>query len=96
MLPATIVGILSKAMGSEKDQTATSMSSYIIAKSALKSMLSVCAAEFNWLKIRTVIPNFTKTKMLDVFDSRYLEILDKQKKISTPENVAKLIINEII
>jgi hypothetical protein len=34
--------------------------------------------------------------MLDVFDSRYLEILDKQKKISTPENVAKLIINEII
>ena len=92
----TIVGVLSKAMGSEKDQTATSMSSYIIAKSALKSMLSVCAAEFNWLKIRTVIPNFTKTKMLDVFDSRYLEILDKQKKISTPENVAKLIINEII
>ena len=92
----TIVGVLSKAMGSEKDKAATSMSSYIIAKSALKSMLSVCAAEFNWLKIRTVTPSFTKTKMLNVFDSRYLEILDSKKKISTPEDVAKLIINEII
>ena len=92
----TIVGVLSKAIGSQKEQVAKSMSSYIIAKSALKSMLSVCAAEFNWLKVRTVTPSFTKTKMLDVFDPRYLELLDGQKKISTPENVAKLIINEII
>jgi len=59
-------------------------------------MLSVCAVEFNWLKVRTVTPSFTKTKMLDVFDERYLEMLDNQKKISTPENVAKLIIKEII
>jgi short-subunit dehydrogenase len=92
----TIIGVLSKAIGSQKEQVAKSMSSYIIAKSALKSMLSVCAAEFNWLKVRTVAPSFTKTKMLDVFDSRYLELLDGQKKFSTPENVAKLIINEII
>ena len=35
-------------------------------------------------------------KMVDVFDSRYLELLDGQKKISSPENVAKLIIDEII
>ena len=92
----TIVGVLSKAIGSEKEKVATSMSSYIIAKSALKSMLSVCAVEFNWLKVRTIIPSFTKTKMLDVFDPRYLEMLDSKQKISTPENVAKLIINEII
>jgi len=92
----TIVGVLSKAIGSEKEKMATSMSSYIIGKTALKSMLSVCAVEFNWLKVRTITPSFTKTKMLDVFDSRYLEILDNKKKISTPENVAKLIIKEII
>ena len=92
----TIVGVLSKAIGSEQEEVATSMGSYIIAKSAFKSMLSVCAAEFNWLKVRTVTPSFTKTKMLDVFDERYLEILDSKKKISTPESVAKLIIDEII
>ena len=92
----TIIGVLSKAIGSEQEQVATGMSSYIIAKSALKSMLSICSAEFNWLKVRTVIPSFTKTKMLDVFDKRYLEMLDGQKKISTPENVAKLIFKEII
>lgn len=92
----TIIGVLSRSIGSEKEQVATSMSSYVIAKTALKSMLSVCAVEFNWLKVRTVTPSFTKTKMLDVFDERYLEMLDNQKKISTPENVAKLIIKEII
>lgn len=91
----TIIGVLSKAIGSENEQTATNMCSYIIAKSALKSMLSVCAAEFNWLSVRTVTPSFTKTKMLNVFDSRYIEILDKQKKISTPEEVAELIIDKI-
>ena len=72
------------------------MGAYVIAKETLKSMLSVCSAEYPWLKIRTVSPGFTKTEMLNVFDPRYLEIMQTQKKISTPEEVAQLIINEII
>ena len=87
---------MSEAIGSDEYLPPSGMSSYIVAKSGLKSMLSVCATEFKWLKVRTVMPSFTRTKMLDVFDSRYLEILDTQKKISTPEEVAKLIIKEIV
>ena len=92
----TVIGILSEAIGSDEYLPPSGMSSYIVAKSGLKSMLSVCATEFKWLKVRTVMPSFTRTKMLDVFDSRYLDILDSQKKISTPEEVAKLIIKEIV
>lgn len=92
----TVVGILTQAMGSKNYPPATGIGAYIIAKGALKTMLSVCAAEYPWLKVRTINPSFTKTKMLDVFDSRYLDILESKKKISTPLEVAQLIIKEIL
>ena len=72
------------------------MGAYIIAKGALKTMLSVCAAEHPWLKVRTINPSFTKTKMLDVFDPRYLELAQSEKQFTTPEEVAQLIIKEIM
>jgi NAD(P)-dependent dehydrogenase (short-subunit alcohol dehydrogenase family) len=92
----TVVGILTKAIGSFDSQPAGGMGAYVIAKSALYAMLSVCTVEYNWLKVRTVSPGFTKTQMLNVFDSRYLEIIELQNQISTPEKVAQLIIDEII
>ncbi len=91
----TVIGILTQAIGTNSQLPATGMGAYIIAKGALKTMLSVCAAEYPWLKVRTINPSFTKTKMLDVFDPRYLDILDYQKKISTPQKIAQLIIKEI-
>ena len=71
------------------------MGAYVVAKAALNSLLSVCLAEHPWLKVRTVSPGFTKTPMLEVFDPRYLELIQMQNKISTPEEVALLIIENI-
>ena len=92
----TVVGILSQAIGVENQAPVTGMGAYIIAKTALKSMLSVCAAEYPWLKVRTVSPGFTDTEMLNVFDSRYLEMMRSRENFSTPEMVAEMIIKEIL
>tara|TARA_B100001059_G_C17726707_1_gene523859 strand:- start:127 stop:819 length:693 start_codon:yes stop_codon:yes gene_type:complete len=92
----TIVGVLTEAIGSEDRPPSTGMGSYIIAKTALKGLLSVCSAEYPWLKMRTVSPGFTKTPMLDVFDKRYLEIANAKTPIAEPEDVANLIINKIV
>ena len=72
------------------------MGAYIIAKSAMKVMLRVCLVEYPWLTVRTISPGFTKTKMLDVFDPRYLELAQSEKQFTTPEEVAQLIIKEIM
>ncbi len=91
-----VIGILTQALGSDAHLPVTGMSAYVIAKTALKSMLSVCAAEYPWLKIRTISPGFTKTKMLEVFDPRYLELAQTQKSFSSPQEIAQLIIKEIL
>ena len=92
----TIIGILTQAISNENKMPASGMGSYVIAKEALKSMLSVFSVEYAWLKIRTVSPGFTKTDMLKVFDPRYLEIMQEKTAFLEPEEVAKQIINEII
>ena len=91
----TVVGILTEAIGSEDRPPATGMGSYVVAKTALKGLLSICSAEYPWLKVRTVSPGFTKTKMLDVFDPRYLEIVHARTPISAPEEVAMHIMEQI-
>ena len=55
----------------------------------------VLLAKYNWLKVRTVTPGFTKTPKLDVFDPRYLEMIQAQNKILTPEQVTRLIIEKM-
>lgn len=91
----TVVGILSEAIGTEGQGPATGMGAYIIAKAALKTMLAVCAAEHPWLRVETVSPGFTRTKMLDVFDPRYLELVQGQKKFSMPEEIAERIVQRL-
>ena len=91
----TVVGILTEAIGCEERPPATGMGSYVVAKSALKSLLSICSAEYSWLKVRTVSPGFTKTPMLDVFDPRYLEMVHARKPILAPEEVAIDILEQI-
>ena len=92
----SVVGILSEAIGSEDRPPATGMGAYVIAKNALRGMLSVCAAEYPWLKVRTVSPGFTRTGMLDVFDERYLEQMQAKKPFASAEDVARLILKEIV
>ena len=91
-----VVGILSKAMSSENQPPITGMGAYVIAKAALREMLSVCATKYPWLHVSTVSPGFTKTRMLDVFDSRYLEQMQTTTPFSSPEDVARLILGEIV
>lgn len=91
----TVVGILSEAMGGENQPPATGMGAYVIAKNALRGMLSVCAAEYPWLRVRTVSPGFTRTSMLDVFDERYLEQMQAIKPFASAEDVARLVLEEM-
>ena len=55
----------------------------------------VLLAKYNWLKVRTVTLGFTKNPKLDVFDPRYLEMIQAQNKILTPEQVTRLIIEKM-
>ena len=90
-----VVGIVSEAIGTNTEPPATGMGSYVIAKSAFDCMLSVCAVEYPWLKVERVNPGFTRTKMLNVFDPRYLELIELQKSFSSSEEIARLVIKEI-
>ena len=91
-----VIGILSESIGSRDQPITKGMGTYIVAKLALKSMLSVFATEYSWLKVRTISPGFTQTKMLDVFDERHLELIKIKKNFLTPNDVAKKILKEII
>ncbi|MCP5367804.1 MAG: SDR family oxidoreductase [Hyphomicrobiales bacterium] len=71
-----VVGVLTRAMGLEEGvPAARTMGAYVVAKYGLLGLLRALAAEFPWLTVRTVEPDFTETAMLDVFDPRFLESL---------------------
>jgi NAD(P)-dependent dehydrogenase (short-subunit alcohol dehydrogenase family) len=91
----TVIGVLSKAIGDECNIPVAGMGAYLIAKASMRSMLAIAAVENPWLKVRTVSPGFTRTPMLDVFDSRYLEVAFRQQKVMEPVEVAQLILESI-
>jgi NAD(P)-dependent dehydrogenase (short-subunit alcohol dehydrogenase family) len=90
-----VVGVLSAATGSSERPPATGMGAYVIAKTAMRGMLDVCAAEYPWLRVHTVSPGFTETPMLKVFDERYLEQMRAKGSFSTSEEVARMILREL-
>lgn len=91
----TIVSILSEAIGNSTLPPNKNMGAYVIAKTAQKTLLSLYSQEYPWLTIHTINPSFTKTKMLDVFDKRYIELLDNNSKIFEPSDIAKMVIRLI-
>lgn len=90
-----VVGVLSAATGSSTRPPATGMGAYVIAKTAMRGMLDVCAAEYPWLRVHTISPGFTETPMLKVFDERYLEQMRTKSSFSTSEEVARTILREL-
>jgi 3-oxoacyl-[acyl-carrier protein] reductase len=88
----TVIAISSQAAGSETQPPASGMGAYVVAKSATRSLMSVCAVEHPWLTVRVVSPTFTQTPMLNVFDSRYLELLQARHPFSTAEEVAQQVL----
>ena len=91
-----VVGILSEAMGSGESVNMAMMSHYIVSKYALKGLLRSLKKENDWLEINTVSPGFTDTEMLrNAFDERFLEILRSDNKISSPQEVAEMILEKL-
>lgn len=94
-----IVGILSEAMGDEKQKAAQHMGAYIVAKYGLLGLLRVLDAEYSWLRIETISPGYTETKMLDAFEPRFLEMMRAKQsnlRFDSPEDIARRIVNTLI
>jgi NAD(P)-dependent dehydrogenase (short-subunit alcohol dehydrogenase family) len=96
----SVVGVLTRAMGaSTDDQTGgavSGMGAYVIAKHGMAGMLALLAADYPWLRVRSVKPGYTETRMLDAFDGRFLALQREIAPFQTPEQVASLIVEEAI
>jgi NAD(P)-dependent dehydrogenase (short-subunit alcohol dehydrogenase family) len=93
----TVIGVLSTAMGDADGKNATScMGGYVIGKYGLAGVLAVLAADYPWLRVRTVKPSYTETRMLDVFDDRFLTRMREKQAFLTPEQVASQIVQEAL
>lgn len=90
-----VVGVLTRAMGDEASKPATGMGAYIVAKHGLAGLLAVAAAEYPWLRVRTVRPGYTETRMLAAFDGRFLAQQRLHQPFQTPDEVADQIMSEI-
>jgi NAD(P)-dependent dehydrogenase (short-subunit alcohol dehydrogenase family) len=90
-----VLGILSAAMGGEGRTPARGMSAYVVAKFGQAGLLSVLGVEYPWLKVRSISPGYVRTRMLDVFDERFLEAQALSTPIRRPEEVAQDIVAEL-
>ena len=90
-----VLGILTAAMGVDGRPPARSMSAYVIGKHGLFGLLSVLAAEYPWLRVRTIRPGYVRTRMLDVFDERFLDMQAEVTPIRSAEDVAQSIMAEL-
>ncbi|MCC6472073.1 MAG: SDR family oxidoreductase [Alphaproteobacteria bacterium] len=84
----TVIGILSEAMGDASKPAMAGMGAYIIAKHGMAGMLGVLAAEHPWLRVGTVSPGFTDTRMLRAFDERFLELQRGRAAFRQADDVA--------
>jgi 3-oxoacyl-[acyl-carrier protein] reductase len=91
----TVVGVLTKAMGENGQGASSGMAAYVIAKYGLAGVLAALAAEFPWLKVRTVSPGYTETAMLSAFDPRFLDLQRDKAPFQTADAVAAAILAEI-
>ncbi|MDB5799937.1 MAG: hypothetical protein JWL63_876 [Rhodocyclales bacterium] len=97
-----VVGVLTQAMGQNKDAThhghgvASGMGAYVIAKYGMAGLLELLAADYPWLRVRSVKPGYTETPMLQAFDERFLALQREKQEFLTPQQVASLIVEEAL
>jgi NAD(P)-dependent dehydrogenase (short-subunit alcohol dehydrogenase family) len=91
-----VVGVLSAAMGGEGAPATPGMGAYVIAKYGLAGVLAQLAADHAWLRVRSVKPGYTETRMLDAFDARFLELARAKAPFQTPDQVASQIVQEAL
>jgi 3-oxoacyl-[acyl-carrier protein] reductase len=82
-------------MGENGQGASAGMGAYVIAKYGLSGVLAALAAEFPWLKVRSVSPGYTETAMLTAFDPRFLDLQREKAPFQTAEQVAAAILAEI-
>ena len=92
----SVVGVLTQAMGDGAAGAASGMGAYVIAKHGMAGMLALLAADHPWLRVRSVKPGYTETRMLAAFDERFLAMQREKAAFQTPEQVASLILEEAI
>ncbi len=98
----TVVGVLSRAMGGQGAQggqvgrAAAGMGAYVIAKHGMAGMLALLATDYPWLRVRTVSPGYTETRMLEAFDERFLALQRERQAFQTAEQVAAAIVQEAL
>lgn len=91
-----VVGVLTTAMGSADSPAAAGMGAYVIGKHGMAGVLALLAADYPWLRVRSVSPSFTETKMLDAFDTRFLDLQRAKAPFQTPGSVARQILQEAL
>ena len=84
-----VIGVLSEAMGDWGNRAGASLGAYIIGKYGLAGVLAVAAHDYPWLHVRTMHPSFTDTKMLQVFDDRFVAQLRTRGAIRRADEVAE-------
>lgn len=92
----SVVGVLTQAMGDGAAGAASGMGAYVIAKHGMAGMLALLAADHPWLRVGSVKPGYTETRMLAAFDERFLAMQREKAAFQTPEQVASLILEEAI
>ena len=92
----SVVGILTQAMGDERGPAASGMGAYVIAKHGMAGVLSLLAADYPWLRVGSVKPGYTETRMLSAFDDRFLATQRERAPFQTPEQVAVRVTEEAL
>jgi 3-oxoacyl-[acyl-carrier protein] reductase len=92
----TVVGVLSAALADDTGKAGAGMGAYVIAKHGMAGVLALAAAEYPWLRVRSVKPGFTETDMLRAFDPRFLELQRQKAPFDSPHHVARLITRELV
>lgn len=92
----SVVGILTRAMGTDSAPAASGMGAYVIAKYGMAGVLALLAADYPWLSVSSVSPGYTETRMLEAFDPRFLELQRSRAAFHTPQEVAAQVMAEVI
>jgi len=92
----SVVGVLTKAMGEDGRSAASGMGAYVIAKWGLAGVLAALATDYPWLRVRSVSPGFTETRLLEAFDDRFLTLQRQREAFRTPRDVASQILEAAV
>ena len=88
-----VVAIASMGMGGVGRPAMPNLGAYTISKYGLRGVLALLAAEYSWLTVSTVSPGFTDTRMLKVFDERFIEQIIKNNLLQKSADVAAEIVS---